>query len=241
MIKRRLLEKLLDELNGITQEDNHFNIHELSGFFYALAITPPSILPEHWEGCMFRGNEPNIELKHIENLMPAAFDVYDSYTRLRSAGQLQFPFDIDKLRGKQFGWANQWCNGFWAGLSLCKDFWFGAASDNENTDLYWEEVGKSARLFEVLITREYSKLTNIEQLKAEIIMNGETPTDEKLFDRLFKSIPSAIEKLQHVVDDIEAEFEEQKTIGQPAYRPKIDRNDPCPCGSGKKSRQCCLS
>jgi preprotein translocase subunit SecA len=27
----------------------------------------------------------------------------------------------------------------------------------------------------------------------------------------------------------------------PARRPKVGRNDPCPCGSGKKFKKCCAS
>ncbi|WP_341328729.1 SEC-C metal-binding domain-containing protein [Methylotuvimicrobium sp. KM2] len=54
-------------------------------------------------------------------------------------------------------------------------------------------------------------------------------------------IPSSVEILQHVIDDIEAELEEQKTLGQTVSRPKIGRNAACPCGSGKKLKNCCLS
>ncbi|WP_211365126.1 SEC-C metal-binding domain-containing protein [Rhodovulum strictum] len=27
--------------------------------------------------------------------------------------------------------------------------------------------------------------------------------------------------------------------GQPARRAKVGRNDPCPCGSGRKFKKCC--
>ncbi|GAB4260752.1 MAG: YecA family protein [Methylomicrobium sp.] len=234
MIKRKLLEKLVDELNGIVAENDHLTIQEIQGFFYALAITPPSLLPEQWEYGLFKNAKPTIELKQLENLMIAAFEIYDSYVQLRNAGQLTFPFDIDHLKGKQIDWIRQWCRGFWIGLALCKDFWFGATDDTEETDLYWNEVGHSARLFDTLITRDYSKLP-------DIAASEQALTDDALFRRVLLSIPAAIEKLQHVIDDIEAELEEQKTIGQPAYRPKLSRHDPCPCGSGKRYKQCCLS
>lgn len=28
-------------------------------------------------------------------------------------------------------------------------------------------------------------------------------------------------------------------LGQLSYKPKVGRNDPCPCGSGKKFKRCC--
>lgn len=241
MIKHKLLDKLIDELNGIVPEADHFNIYELGGFFYALAITPPSIIPEQWENWIFHHRTPDFELKHIENLMPAAFNVYDAYVQLRASGQLNFPFDIKNLKGKQFDWVLQWCFGFWTGLSLCKEFWLGDDCDAADADAYWDDVARNALLFEVLITRDFSKFPNIEQIKAHIIEEGIEPTDDCLFARLFVMIPVSVEILQHVVDDIEAELEEQKTLGQATSRSKIGRNEPCPCGSGKKFKKCCLT
>ncbi|QCW82716.1 hypothetical protein EQU24_11055 [Methylotuvimicrobium buryatense] len=241
MIKHKLLAKLIDELNGIVPETDHFNIYELRGFFYAIAITPPSILPEQWENCLFYHRSPDFELKHIENLMSAAFDVYDAYVHLRVSGQLKFPFDIEKLRGKQFDWVQQWCIGFWTGLALCREFWLGDDGDTANVDAYWDDVARNASLFEVLMTHDFSKFPNIEQIKANFIEEGIEPTDDCLLARLFVMIPSSVENLQHVIDDIEAELEEQKTLGQATSKPKIGRNAPCPCGSGKKFKNCCLS
>ncbi len=37
-------------------------------------------------------------------------------------------------------------------------------------------------------------------------------------------------------------FMDGRMLGQPTYRreaPKVGRNDPCPCGSGKKYKKCC--
>lgn len=36
-------------------------------------------------------------------------------------------------------------------------------------------------------------------------------------------------------------FREQKNSGTIRVEKKIGRNDPCPCGSGKKYKQCCLN
>ena len=34
-------------------------------------------------------------------------------------------------------------------------------------------------------------------------------------------------------------YREQKKAGTVVKGPKVGRNDPCPCGSGKKYKQCC--
>ncbi len=38
----------------------------------------------------------------------------------------------------------------------------------------------------------------------------------------------------------QANPEVSPSIPPPAPHPKIGRNDPCPCGSGKKYKKCCL-
>ncbi len=43
-------------------------------------------------------------------------------------------------------------------------------------------------------------------------------------------------KLSHLNDDFEEEYEPTQPIKS---EPKVGRNDPCPCGSGKKYKKCC--
>jgi hypothetical protein len=41
----------------------------------------------------------------------------------------------------------------------------------------------------------------------------------------------------HVSDDYQDEEEDKP---EPPPKKKLGRNDPCPCGSGKKFKKCCL-
>jgi preprotein translocase subunit SecA len=44
-------------------------------------------------------------------------------------------------------------------------------------------------------------------------------------------------------DDLDEEGENIEDRREPYVRatPKVGRNDPCPCGSGKKYKKCCLA
>lgn len=86
---------------------------------------------------------------------------------------------------------------------------------------------------------------------------GETKQAEKLIRLLEKSskrgekaaklLQKDLEKGADVLDEIDDPFfwdafqDEKPTVSQPYVRmtPKIGRNDPCPCGSGKKYKKCC--
>jgi SEC-C motif-containing protein len=51
------------------------------------------------------------------------------------------------------------------------------------------------------------------------------------------------ERAEFAREEDEWQFVDGKTVAQvPLYRdePKVGRNDPCPCGSGKKYKKCCL-
>lgn len=56
------------------------------------------------------------------------------------------------------------------------------------------------------------------------------------------------EKTHHEISEFKKKdgkwyFYDAKLLGQPIERaePKVGRNDPCPCGSGKKFKKCCLN
>ena len=238
MIKRKLLEKLVLELDDIVSGGEHLNIYEIQGLFFALMITPLPIEPDEWLTELFYGEMPEMSLKQSESLMPAAFEVYDAYILLQASGRLKPPFDFSKIKDHEFDHIYQWCNGFLAGLLLREAFWFGEGED-KGVDPYLETVANCAGLFKALVTRDYSELDNLDRLKADLIKEGGEINDDRVFAELFMLIPFALEILQNVAGDFTAAMDERIT-NPPTRVRKIGRNDPCLCGSGKKYKKCCL-
>ena len=56
-----------------------------------------------------------------------------------------------------------------------------------------------------------------------------------------RSKPREKNFLQKIVEKYELEESFQPLLSIPNSEPKIGRNDPCPCGSGKKYKKCCLN
>lgn len=139
--------------------------------------------------------------------------------------------------------ASQWAAGFCGGLSLNMEAWVPLLADEDALPLL-------VAIF-------------------SLVGDGELPDDIRA-DSLFRDVPlhrreqmrrSAVEMLPEIVralhehalglyadfdpdedDDLdpdEASLEgPQETYVRSA--PKVGRNDPCPCGSGKKHKRCCL-
>ncbi len=73
---------------------------------------------------------------------------------------------------------------------------------------------------------------------------GDDQTGVVEFECHFKE--NGIERVHHEVSNFRREdggwfYVDGKVINRPVVRsaPKVGRNDPCPCGSGKKYKQCC--
>jgi preprotein translocase subunit SecA len=58
--------------------------------------------------------------------------------------------------------------------------------------------------------------------------------DEAQMEKEREAIEKLRAEMEHTIEDISLNHEEQTTIEK-----KIPRNAPCPCGSGKKYKQCC--
>jgi hypothetical protein len=79
-----------------------------------------------------------------------------------------------------------------------------------------------------------------EDFQADLIANrGAADRRALMEERGLKPIDDALEALSA----FDGEDEEETEPGKPAENPNraIGRNDPCPCGSGKKYKKCCLA
>jgi len=55
---------------------------------------------------------------------------------------------------------------------------------------------------------------------------------------------SSYQEVKETYDDVDNESSYEgviETTPLPVEKPKVGRNDPCPCGSGKKYKKCCLN
>ena len=72
----------------------------------------------------------------------------------------------------------------------------------------------------------------------------ETSTGEQSFeamaDAVYRVVPAAVAQSAHMGRTIATVLAERNTgTSEPATHVKVGRNDPCPCGSGKKYKKCC--
>lgn len=237
--QRSELEKLLDEVNA---SDEAFNIHALEGYFYAVAIAPAIIMPSEWLPVIFGTEQPEFTSdQQAKNLIDLLMLGYNHSNRLRIEGRLRFPFDMKKLTPETFDAILDWNYGFLQGLRLRMEIWLRgevARDLGEEIDPVAQSVAVSRALLDL---NEGSAV--VDSIKADL-PKGLSPEEMEihLMAALLNLLPSAVEVIQGYAEAVEERREAasfEPTAPSPKRSRNVGRNEPCPCGSGKKYKKCC--
>lgn len=94
--------------------------------------------------------------------------------------------------------------------------------------------------FHYSIMEHYENLENMFMVDREMLTNDGNIFEDKLFEELFFN--SLNDSFPEFYDDTLYDYNDRRPV-LPEKNPHKDvgRNDPCPCGSGKKFKKCCLS
>jgi uncharacterized protein len=218
----RLSEEEFDRLDTFleTLDDGILNVEMLDGFFAAL-ISGPEIVPIDESLSVVWGENHTFESAEQEadmtNLVMRHFSsVAMGFVKIEDDTDGYSPVLFEEEDG--FVAANAWACGFMAGVEMRREKWDPLMDDEE---LAWTLVPM------LMFCHEHD---TDPELRPPAIKPEER---EELIDNM---LAGAICINRH--------FEAQRRgVIEPIRRdgPKVGRNDPCPCGSGKKYKQCCGS
>lgn len=126
-----------------------------------------------------------------------------------------------------------WCQAYLAGVDAAEEDWFeflGETEDGEVDKDSGDEISYlDERLFPMMV------LTG--EAEAAATEHGEDWPGGEERDQI---INDCEEDLAQAVTDIYRFWQAKRGSGTiRREEPKVGRNDPCPCGSGKKFKQCC--
>lgn len=217
-LSEKELNWLGDYLESIaeTYEDT-LNLEAIDGMFCALMINPISAEPAEWLEFIFDENfelESEQEAEKIINLLFRHWN-HVSHLIRHPPKTKQDDFYFPLVAGPDennptYKLAEQWAIGFRLGMDYCIDEWDYLINDKEN----------------------YALLSPIILLELGCNPDNEDKvvTDEER-ENLLAMIPAVVYKI--------FEYWQAKTKKSKESNIKIGRNDPCPCGSGKKYKKCC--
>jgi len=214
----------------------------LHGLLFGLAITPEAVMPSEWMHAVMGNEEPLFsDRQDAETCLGHLFTAYNRFIHDSNTGKLFFPFDPRELLDeKKHTLVQQWAYGLFLALSLRPDLW-GISHEFESmkeSDLPEDIREAMASLSIVMSVAFPEKRQEIFSSQPDVY---ETPEKETTFVLM---LPMAIRYLQRYGERLRASRYPAGPSGVKATalgKAKVDRNDPCPCGSGRKYKRCCGS
>lgn len=194
-------------------DESVLDASELDGFLAAVCCAPDLIKPSRWMPAIWGGEPPEWHSAEDAIAFSGALGMaYNETLYALSGGNYTAMFLESEFEGQTGRVVDEWCEGFLRGYRLWRPL--------QGMDLMaMDEQMQPIRLF---ATEEGDKHRDTLDEKAVVEWQG---------------------KIEPAVRRIHEMFaEDRQKIAQPIHRsaPKVGRNDPCPCGSGKKYKKCCL-
>jgi uncharacterized protein len=214
--KLRKLEEFL--IHGPVNDDAMM-LSELDGFLAGIVTCPGMIMPSEWLPVVWGEEAPEFESEQqAQHAMDLIMGHYNDIIRQLERNRYNPIYDIE--RDDAILW-EMWIEGFWKAVRLRPQDWI-AHSSTDDAELQ-KDVFILTRLYELASTPS-SKIEPKD-------------IDKELRDMAPDLIPTAVEALHHARL---AQFSPHPKAAN-SNTPKTGRNDPCPCGSGKKFKKCCLN
>lgn len=203
--------------------DESMTLDTLDGYLHAIAIGPTTLHPRQWmPGIWGEGDSimPPVEsMEKLNRILELIMRLFNSII----AGLEGLPREIcplwgaHKYRGKEYDDAEGWAFGFCDGVKLCASEW-RPLLETPQGQAWYRPLGL---LGEDDFVPEQDALTKTPAMRAKLALQ----------------IPEAVVAMyEHWLPYRQALYEREvaKTL-----QSKVGRNDPCPCGSGKKFKKCC--
>jgi uncharacterized protein len=197
-------------------------LSELDGFLAGILVCPDLIMPSEWLPMVWgRGNKdaaPVFEnTNQAEQLVGLIMERYNAVVAelQRGGGHYEPLFDVD-TRHNEILW-EIWIDGFGTALQLRPEAWIKVRGGDGDA---------------------LSALAGLVALVQ--IGRGESTLPKEQIDDITAKAPNLI---PHYIETLNAWRISQQVGGQfrteaPNFG-KVGRNEPCPCGSGKKYKRCC--
>ncbi len=191
------------------------DVSELDGYFAALACAPHTIMPSVWMPGLWGGEErsPSWEnVKELQEFNQLIMTFYNHVMAGMNEGEHEAMFMMGKMDNRSYMIVDEWCEGFLRGINL-----WGPVSAADAVVM--EKALEPIRLFAT--ERGFEHLDKLNEDQVEQQQQAIEPAVRELFAHF---------------------FERREEQGRPIVNAeaKVGRNDPCPCGSGKKYKKCCL-
>ncbi len=217
-LEELLLNRIDDETDTQGKDEGIFELSSLDGFFTALVSGPAMIVPSQWLASIWGDFEPEWQNeKDFEIIFTLLMRHMNSIAEhlMNEPDSFQPLFMQHEVDGEFYTIVDDWCYGYMMGVELCVDKWGLDSMDMAILLTPIKVFGTEAG---------WKKLDELDEQETDNIRQAITPNVREIHAYWL------------------ARREHNEPVNTPVQRsePRVGRNEPCPCGSGKKYKKCCL-
>jgi uncharacterized protein len=212
-----LLERIDAEADTLDKDEGVLDMSELDGLFTAIVSGPVTIMPSQWLPAVWGDCEPvwNHEKEFEEILSLMMRHMNSIAAMLMQAPEAFEPVFMEReVEDQIYTIVDEWCEGYWRGVRLAQ--------------AQWDQGGQEMTALLVPI----------------LAFTGET--NWRGHDFAHDQMQKIQQAIAPNVRSIHAYWLTRRPGQEPVRKPvrhsepRVGRNDPCPCGSGRKYKKCCL-
>ena len=215
-----LLERIDDDADTEGKDEGILDVSELDGLLTAVVSGPVTLVPSRWLPQVWGDFEPAWhDIADAQKVMTLLM----RHMNAIAAMLMEQPEDFEpiiferRVEGKTYTVVDDWCEGYMRGVKLAADHW--QLDDPEMRQL----------------------LAPIMAFQDIPGMEIQAPLSEPGIGALQDAIPDSIRKIHaYWLSRREPAPMSESPLLPVRQPPKVGRNDPCPCGSGRKYKKCCL-
>lgn len=212
-----LLDRVDEDAYTAGMDEGVLDMSGLDGLFTAIVSGPVTIPPSQWLPVIWGDFEPEWG---SEKEFEAVFSLLIRYMNSIVSTLLDNPEDFEPLfmerevDGKTYDIVDEWCEGYIQGMALASTQW-----DSGGVEM------------KALIT-PIMAFTSASKWSGHDLTEGEVENVQKAITPNVRDIHAYwLARREEFMPDTRTVRHSEQRVG---------RNDPCPCGSGKKFKKCCL-
>ncbi|MFK0571066.1 UPF0149 family protein [Endozoicomonas sp.] len=208
----------------------------IKGLMFAIANSPVNVPPDRWITLALATRNPTFESRQQEDdVRHILFNILEKTRNTINGGYEVLPEECraEDIYSSEFSRLKEWATGYGQGCKLLMDVWTEVLKHSEIQPM--AESWSSCMV-----------LLNVWS-RADSLLEKAKKKDGPDVNKMLKAMPAVAREMAVMCHDIREIW--QTAVDQPRVPEKpapitvtrVGRNDPCPCGSGKKHKKCCGS
>jgi uncharacterized protein len=212
----------LQALLGRSSSADAMNVERFDGFLAALIVGPDMVMPSEYLPRVWGGESADdsglADPDELKEFLALLMQHWNGIADTLEAGDVYVPIFLEDANGITQG--RDWAKGFMQGVNLRRHSWAELIADEQESGAILPIALMAGE-----VDPDWPPEPLTDEKREEILMMMAAGLVR--IHRYFKPHRSALARAGREEHTYRREY------------PKIGRNDPCPCGSGKKYKHCC--